>query len=536
MRIGFLARAVLFCSAAALGLSQPITLGGYVIDGLTNQPLPGIRIHLYEWASTDPDRVGSHGPAAAPVTSDSEGHFAFPRQAAGDYVLQAELAHEVYTYGESVDPLQMRTIHVGPESEGQNLLFRILPRATLYGTVRDERGEIVKYASMAFYRRDRRGGRIELMFAGSAGLDDRGQYTIADLWPGDYAVCVEPPQMRPDYFASSGESEVEYHPGGESRVFTETCYSDPKSRSALLHLSSGARQKLDLTAISAESVTVRANLNFALLRADLPRLKPVSAAGTTDSVNERWRIPNVPPGTYIAYSISGDGSGFGGDPGSVVRQPVTVGSQPLVLELHPEKRGTVDVHLHGSDGRVLDADAATVWFFRFDDITLVDHFGLTGLAHTFDPGAYWLSIRPKPPLCATSQTLTGGTLVNGKLTVTPGMSARLDVELGSACGAIEVRAVSNGAPVPFANFLLLVTGTPEVPGDAITGSLDAHGRASIPRMSPGRYLLWAWLPNAEGYLGPDLAGAAARAVEVVVNAGQPALVSVDPIVSAGVSR
>jgi hypothetical protein len=295
-----------------------------------------------------------------------------------------------------------------------------------------------------------------------------------------------------------------------------------------LHLSSGAQQRLDLKIGEAPSVTLRPNINVALYRADLPRLQ-VSASDTGDYANNRWPIRNVPPGNYIVYSIAGGRSGFHDDPGTVVRQPIAVASQPLALELRPVKRGRIDVHLRGDDGRALDESAAAVSFFPFDDMTPVDHYSLTGLDHTFDPGAYWLSIRPKPPFCVISQTLAGGTLVNGKVTVTPAMSARLELELGSACGVIDIRAVSNGAPVPFASFLLLVNGTRREPGDVITGNMDTGGHASIPNMSPGRYLLWAWAPNADGYLGPDLADPAIPPVEVVVRVGQPALVSIDPL-------
>jgi hypothetical protein len=274
-------------------------------------------------------------------------------------------------------------------------------------------------------------------------------------------------------------------------------------------------------------------MNAMLYRPDPPRLIPVGTYETSNSASDRWRIRNVPPGSYILYALIGDSRGF---IDSVVRKPITVTSQPVVAELLPEKSGRIDVNLHGSDGRTLSADAATISFFRFAELTAADRYGLTPLSYTFDPGDYWLSIRPKRPFCVNSQTLAGGTLQNGKVTVTAGMSARLDVEFGTNCGTIDVRTVSNGVPVAFAKYLLMVNGTPEEPGDVITGNTDAHGHASIPLIPPGPYLLWAWIPNGDGYLGPDLAGATAQAVEVVVGAGQAASVSIDPIRSPGASR
>src|SRR6185312_10532826 len=99
------------------------------------------------------------------------------------------------------------------------------------------------------------------------------------------------------------------------------------------------------------------------------------------------------------------------------------------LELHPEKRGRIAVYLHRSDGQAIEQDAAAVSFVRFGGITMRDRFGAAG---TLDPGEYWVVIHPKPALCVVSQAFSGGTLRNRKVTVTPGMSARLDLELGSA--------------------------------------------------------------------------------------------------------
>jgi hypothetical protein len=54
------------------------------------------------------------------------------------------------------------------------------------------------------------------------------------------------------------------------------------------------------------------------------------------------------------------------------------------------------------------------------------------------------------------------------------------LELGASCGTVDVYAESNGNPVTFANYLLLLTGTPQEPGDVITGSVDGRGHVSIP--------------------------------------------------------
>jgi hypothetical protein len=376
MQIRVLLRVLLLCAAPGIGLGQSFTLGGHVIDGLTNQSMPGIRIHLYEWAPNG-EPLGSHGPAATPVVSDSEGHFVFTRLSSGQYALQAELPDDIQNYGESADPLRRNTVFVGPESDGQEVVFRILPRASIQGIIRDEHGEVPPGASVHLYRRDRRGGRIELMPDGFKGTDERGRYTFADLWPGDYVVCAEPPQPWPAYFAPAGTGEVEYRPGGDSLVYTESCYPDPKPQNPLLRLSPGAQQHLDLTLGSAPSVTLRLNLPVLLFLADLPRLVPMYVPDNTGSAGDLLQIRNVPPGNYILYTSADPGSSQ--DAGYALRTPVTVTSQPPTLQLVPEKRGRIDVHLHASDGGVLSSDAAAVSFFVLPN--------LPGLIITHRPGS-----------------------------------------------------------------------------------------------------------------------------------------------------
>src|SRR5438045_1869172 len=94
----------LFQLAAAAVLSvapataQTYSLRGYVVDGLTNRPIAGARIHLFSLYGGNP--VGSNGPDATPVVCDESGRFAFTALPAGGYTVQAELAREVVFYEE----------------------------------------------------------------------------------------------------------------------------------------------------------------------------------------------------------------------------------------------------------------------------------------------------------------------------------------------------------------------------------------------------------------------------------------------------
>lgn len=59
-----LAAALLSLAPAA---AQTYSLRGYLVDGITNRPISGARLHLFAIHGTYP--IGSNGPAAAPAVS-----------------------------------------------------------------------------------------------------------------------------------------------------------------------------------------------------------------------------------------------------------------------------------------------------------------------------------------------------------------------------------------------------------------------------------------------------------------------------------
>jgi hypothetical protein len=51
---------------------------------------------------------------------------------------------------------------------------------------------------------------------------------------------------------------------------------------------------------------------------------------------------------------------------------------------------------------------------------------------------------------------------------------------------------AEGNPVPQARTPILLTGTPEDPGDSYIETADEQGRFSYEGMTPGSYKVWAW--------------------------------------------
>ena len=63
------------------------------------------------------------------------------------------------------------------------------------------------------------------------------------------------------------------------------------------------------------------------------------------------------------------------------------------------------------------------------------------------PGAYWLVTRNDEKTCVQSAQLGEQELLHGRLIVTPGMTARLNVAASKHCGIIKGSVISNERPV-----------------------------------------------------------------------------------------
>jgi len=513
-----MSRALLQLAAALLSVApttaQTYSLRGYLVDGLTNRPITGARIHLFSVNGGNP--IGSNGPAATPVVSDESGRFAFTALPAGGYAVQAELAREVVFYEEDAHFLLARTVSVGPQFESREITIRILPPGELTGALRDESGEIVPESGIAAYRRGRRGARIELIPAGNSRVDEHGRYRVTGLRPGDYTVCAVPPERHERYLVPMAESTAAFVASGGTRVYTQACESG-------IHVASGEGRQIDLILRSSESVTVRSSAPAELFRDDGVSLVPERQPEIVQSPTLRYDFPETVPGHYMLESRLGDG---GPGPYQVARRRVVVSNEPVQdFEIRPERGARIDVSTRRDDGIAAQKDDVTVEWLTGGE-RLQANRRWPDPVFMLDPGAYWLAFRARASGCAVSATLGGSDVLRGPITLLPGMTARLEIVWSTLCGSVRVHGAMNDQATSFATYLLLLSGTPQEPGDALIGTLDVHGDATIGQLPPGRYRLWTWMNDANGYVGPDLAVAPFDTVEVT--SGRTASITVTP--------
>jgi hypothetical protein len=174
------------------GGAKPLEVGsglvvGRVVDSDGTSPVSGAIVTL-----------SLPGFAPLRVLSDGQGRFAYRALPKGSYSLAASRpgyvdgAHGRLRPGGAQLPVEL--------TEGQqrvgNITVMMWRYAALAGTVLDEHNEPMVGVSVRALRRDYVAGRRRLAESGADTTDDRGQFRIGSLEPGEYVVVL-PMSQRP---------------------------------------------------------------------------------------------------------------------------------------------------------------------------------------------------------------------------------------------------------------------------------------------------------------------------------------------------
>jgi hypothetical protein len=198
----------------------------------------------------------------------------------------------------------------------------------------------------------------------------------------------------------------------------------------------------------------------------------------------------------------------------VASRPVVVGGSNLDdIELVPEQGADLEVVFHAAEGVAAKMGVVSLALRPAVPSLFGVRFAESGNDNSLrfkalPPGVYWVVTRStldegQDTFCIQSVKLDGQELLHGSLTVTPAMTARIDVTFSHHCGVIKGRVISKGKPVPDAKVLLLLSGSAEEPGDMVTSFTSERGDFSLPALPFGRYQLWAWsVDQSIWFFGP----------------------------------
>jgi 5-hydroxyisourate hydrolase-like protein (transthyretin family) len=293
---------------------QAATLSGRITGIVTaadsGQPAQGVRIEL---TMTGMAGLGFRDRA---TESDDQGRFEFKELAAGTYGVTAKSESYVFVVdGQPQSGSLIRFIDVSPGQPAPTLVLSVVKKRAIEGQVTNQAGQPVVNASIQISRRGFLAGRsflVPVTTSGSTLTDDRGQFRVFGIAPGDYYVLA---LSGPFAMFSLGA------PRPAQKGYAPTFYPGTTTAATAqpVHVSSGGDAvgisfPLATATLSTVSGTVTgpngeptAGVSMTLLALSDGDVRGIIATQATSVGNGKFSFANVPSGSYAVQARSGVG-------------------------------------------------------------------------------------------------------------------------------------------------------------------------------------------------------------------------------------
>lgn len=157
---------------------------GRVVRADTGEPLRRVQVRVDEWSTND-----LRGPAA--TMTDADGRYELTQLPAGRYQLKARRGGYVeVAYGQRRPFERGRPLELGEGAVLKDVDFALPPGAVVTGRVVDEAGETVAHVSVSLARRRYIEGARRLVSVSGSSTDDRGEFRIFGVPPGEYVIVA----------------------------------------------------------------------------------------------------------------------------------------------------------------------------------------------------------------------------------------------------------------------------------------------------------------------------------------------------------
>ena len=319
---------------------------GRVLAGDNGRPLKRARVFIN----------AAELPGGRGALTDDDGIFDFTELPAGRYTINASKAGFVQlSYGQR-RPLQAGTpLQLLDGQQLKGIEFRLPRGSVVAGAVYDENGDPMPGVSVRVMRYQYQQGERRMTPAGNAQTDDKGQYRVWGLMPGDYYVSAVarnftfgPPVGRPagrGASIASGRSGRGGLPANvstddeESMAYAPTYYPGVSNVNDAKAVTVGLSQEaLDITfnmqLVRAARVTGHVsnpdgsevtNGNVNLANDSAPGRSQIGVNyGSRIDWDGSFSIANVPPGRYIMRVRSNDS-----DTPQFAAEPLTVSGEDI---------------------------------------------------------------------------------------------------------------------------------------------------------------------------------------------------------------
>lgn len=487
--------ALLQQSHAPAPASPQFRITGTVVNALEGIPIPNAEVSIARMGSEDQE-VG--------VIAGDDGRFAFALSSPGKYSLSARhrgFGKQAYLqHGNFAS-----SITVGPNLDSENIVFRILPDASISGQVFDETGDPVRALQVMLFSQDTSSGKKEIAQREQSSTDDEGRYHFAHLSLGTYylAIAAHPwyaknIQRYPTSANSGAGGPVRSDEGANLDVtYPITFYPDAadSSEAEAIALKPGDKFQADihLSPVPATHVIVRTSSSsgrvifiggasrtiFGSLRIMVPSTGYAIGSGITE-------ISGLAPAPYELQYLVRAGKG------TVARTEEMNTSDGLELNLNVDPTGSRVGGVVRVEGGAEMPGSISVMIRNMDSNEFrgaqVTPDGKFNFEHdAFVAGRYQVISNTDQPIALRAVSATGARVSGEYLDVDGTNDVHLTLVVTHYVPAVDGIASRDGKPVAGAMIVLI----PQNPADHQSmlrrEETDSDGSFSLAAVVPGKY-------------------------------------------------
>ena len=513
-------------------------ISGIVVNANTGQLLPKTEVTIGRAAG--PESVQG-------VTTAEDGRFQFENLPAGKYWLQAQHTGFVPQRFNQHEDFST-AIAVGTGLQSEDLVFRVVPDASIIGTITDEQNEPVRNATVFLFRTGLLNGTASTHMR-QATTDDQGRYRLSHLRPGTFLVAVsaqpwyaefgraqrvvavsnadgvaenEPSSGSPEEAQRQSEFDVTYpitfYPG-----VTDASGATPIVVKAGDHVAADIALNpvpaLHLH-ISDPSIDPSRGANLMLTQRVFGTFEVPVSAQTTEVGKGEAELGGVPPGQFTVSFINFRPSG---ETPTGRRKNVELSDDAQIDLSDSSTAPSISGVVRLDGGHPLSQPA----LIHFSNRTANQGFGAQTSGNgefqvreqNVQPGKYEVSILGSNALLKTISA--PGVKVSGhSIEIASGASVHLELTVAQGVGRVDGTALRDGKP--FAGAMIVL-----VPRDIENNSTlvrrdqsDSDGTFTLQNVLPGEYTVVA-LEN-----GWDLEWMSPAVLQPYLTKGEPVSVAV----------
>lgn len=514
-----------FAATALLAQTKPAVVDGKIVNSITGETLRKVEVTLATslvseqmeammmqlGGGVDPDGPGPGAPKTErksfSATTDASGKFHFEAPA-GDYYLTAKHAGYVDLHYKPRGKFAVNgKIHLAAADEMTDVVMRMTPQGAVSGRVIDEDGDPVAGAMVTAQSYSYAGGKRRLTPGDSGQTNDRGEFRLGKLAPGQYYVNAT------NQFMTNMMAEAPPPPkdGAPEMAYVATFY--PKTTDPTLAASVDVAAGADLSGFVIQLQKSRVTRvkgkatgpdgaplkNAQLMLMSFTNIGSMRMKMISDPQG-KFEITDVQPGQYIAMTIQMNGSSP-----TMHMQPLTVPNEGLNdVQLGGQTDGTVTGNVVvAGEGKVALKDLRVS--LGGEEVVAMPVFGTVSETGAFtlnkvSQAQYEVSLAHVPDGAYLQSVQWGGREMLGKpVDFSAGFAGALKIVLGTDGGSFETTVMRDDKPVSDATVVLL----PADPAGRFTrttksGESDAAGRVTFKDVAPGSYLAFAWEKVEDG--------------------------------------